>query len=191
VNSEETPYHQKVTGRIEVITGPMFSGKTEELIRRLNRAKLAKLNVETFKPSMDKRYSETEIVSHNSTSLNSITVSDPEEILKFTSEIAVVGIDEAQFFNNQLIEVCNILANKGVRVIVAGLDMDFRAQPFGPIPSLCAVAESVTKLSAICMKCGNAAHYSHRISDKNELILLGEKNEYEPLCRSCYYKIYH
>lgn len=191
MNSEETPYHQKVTGRIEVITGPMFSGKTEELIRRLNRAKLAKLNVETFKPSMDKRYSETEIVSHNSTSLNSITVSDPEEILKFTSEIAVVGIDEAQFFNNQLIEVCNILANKGVRVIVAGLDMDFRAQPFGPIPSLCAVAESVTKLSAICMKCGNAAHYSHRISDKNELILLGEKNEYEPLCRSCYYKIYH
>ena len=181
----------KTRGWVELITGSMFSGKTEELIKRLKQAKLATLKVEIFKPSLDKRYSETEIVSHNATSLNSISVSNPDEILKFVSAAEVVGIDEVQFFDQRLLQVCNILANQGVRVIVAGLDMDFRAQPFGPIPSLCAVAESVTKLSAICMKCGQSAHFSHRISNKNELILLGEKNEYEPLCRSCYYKIFH
>jgi thymidine kinase len=186
---EEKPYHIKSTGWVEVITGPMFSGKTEELIRRLKRARYAKLKSDIFKPSIDKRYSSTDIVSHNANSLNSIAVIDASQILHHVAEVKVIGIDEAQFFDDKLINVCNQLANNGKRVIVAGLDMDFRGNPFGPIPTLCAIAESVTKLSAICIRCGQAAYYSHRIIENKDLVVLGEKNEYEPLCRSCFNKI--
>lgn len=186
---DEQPYHLKTTGWVEVITGPMFSGKTEELIRRLKRAQLARLQVDIFKPAIDKRFSETEIVSHNQNSLNSIVVNDATEILKHVSRTAVVGIDEAQFFDIAIVDVCNQLANKGIRVIIAGLDMDFRGRPFGPIPALVATSECVSKLSAICIRCGQVAYFSHRKAENENLILLGEKSEYEPLCRSCFYKL--
>lgn len=175
-------------GRIEVICGSMFSGKTEELIRRLKRAKYAKQRVEIFKPAIDIRYSEQEVVSHDSRAIASTPVDSSTSILLFTSEIDVVGIDEAQFFDNGLVDVCNQLANDGIRVIIAGLDMDFKGNPFGPIPSLCAIADSVTKVHAICMKCGNLAQFSHRIVRSDKLCLLGATEEYEPLCRSCYRK---
>ncbi|MPQ47590.1 thymidine kinase [Marinifilum sp. N1E240] len=177
-------------GWVEVIVGSMFSGKTEELIRRLNRAKIAKQKVEIFKPHIDVRYSEDEVVSHNANSIRSTPVETSANILLLASNVDVVGIDEAQFFDNGLSEVCNELANQGVRVIVAGLDMDFKGNPFGPIPSLMATAEYVTKVHAVCMRCGNLANYSHRLSEGDKLVLLGEKQEYEPLCRSCYTKIY-
>jgi len=175
-------------GWIEVIVGSMFSGKTEELIRRLNRAKIAQQNVEIFKPHIDVRYSEDEVVSHNSNSIRSTPVETSANILLLASNVDVVGIDEAQFFDEGLSDVCNELANQGVRVIVAGLDMDFKGKPFGPIPSLMACAEDVTKVHAICMRCGNLANYSHRLSEAEKLVLLGERDEYEPLCRECYTK---
>lgn len=175
-------------GWIEVIVGSMFSGKTEELIRRLNRAKIAQQKVEIFKPHIDVRYSEDEVVSHNENSIRSTPVETSANILLLASNVDVVGIDEAQFFDEGLSDVCNELANQGVRVIVAGLDMDFKGNPFGPIPSLMARAEYVTKVHAICMRCGSLANYSHRLSEAEKLVLLGEKDEYEPLCRECYTK---
>ena len=175
-------------GRIEVICGSMFSGKTEELIRRLKRAKFARQKVEIFKPALDTRYSEDEVVSHDSNHITSTPIESSASILLLASDVEVVGIDEAQFFDNELVSVCNELANRGVRVIIAGLDMDFRCQPFGPMPALMAVADSVTKVHAICVKCGNLAYVSHRLVDGEKQVLLGEKMEYEPLCRECYNK---
>jgi thymidine kinase len=174
-------------GWIEVICGSMFSGKTEELIRRLKRAKIANLKVEIFKPSVDTRYHEQDIVSHDEKSIQSTPVDNSQTILLLAGEVDVVGIDEAQFFDDQLPEVCDQLAVRGIRVIVAGLDMDFSGQPFGQIPYLLAKAEYITKLHAICVKCGNIANYSYRKSGQSGKILLGEKDMYEPRCRHCYY----
>lgn len=176
------------SGWIEVITGSMFSGKTEELIRRLRRANYANLKVEIFKPVVDKRYSENKVVSHDSNYILSTQVESASNIPLMVSNIDVIGIDEAQFFDNGLVEVCNKLANNGIRVIVAGLDMDFKGNPFGPMPALISSAEYVTKVHAVCMRCGNLANYSYRKSDTDEIVMLGEKDEYEALCRSCYYK---
>lgn len=173
-------------GAIEVITGSMFSGKTEELIRRLRRAQFAGLKVEIFKPSMDKRYSETRIVSHDEKSILSTPVDHASSILMLAGNVNVIGIDEAQFFDNSIVDVCNRLADNGLRVIVAGLDMDFMGKPFGPMPALMGIAEFVTKVHAICMRCGNLAHYSFRKSDEEQVVVLGEKDKYEPLCRTCY-----
>ncbi|MBS9768284.1 MAG: thymidine kinase [Flavobacteriaceae bacterium] len=173
-------------GWIEVIVGSMFSGKTEELIRRLNRAKIAKQSVEIFKPAIDIRYSEEEVVSHDANSIRSTPVENSSNILLLANDVDVVGIDEAQFFDEGLLSVCNQLANDGVRVIIAGLDMDFAGKPFGVIPNLLATAEYVTKVHAICMRCGNLAQYSHRLSENKDTVLLGEKDRYEPLCRGCY-----
>lgn len=175
-------------GRIEVVCGSMFSGKTEELIRRMKRAKFAKQRVEIFKPSLDTRYSEVDVVSHDRHSIPSTPVDTSSSILLLSSDIDVVGIDEAQFFDNGLVEVCNELANRGVRVIVAGLDMDFKGVPFGPIPALCAVADEVTKVHAICVRCGALAYVSHRLVNNDKRVMLGEQSEYEPLCRECYRK---
>ena len=175
-------------GRIEVVCGSMFSGKTEELIRRLQRAKFAKQKVEIFKPSIDTRYSDEEGVSHDRHSIPSTPIDSSASILLLSSDIDVVGIDEAQFFDEGLIDVCNELANRGVRIIVAGLDMDFKGKPFGPIPALCAIADEVTKVHAICVKCGALAYVSHRLVSEDRRVLLGEQSEYEPLCRECYRK---
>ena len=177
--------HQR-RGRIEVICGSMFSGKTEELIRRMKRAKLAKQKVEIFKPSIDIRYSDEDVVSHDHNSITSTPSDSSASILLLSSDIDVVGIDEAQFLDQHLPEVCNELANRGVRVIVAGLDMDYKGVPFGPIPSLCAIADDVTKVHAICVRCGALAYVSHRLVDNDKRVLLGETGEYEPLCRECY-----
>lgn len=184
--SEDHPRETNRRGRIEVVCGSMFSGKTEELIRRLKRAKFAKQRVEIFKPAVDVRYSEQEVVSHDSNAIASTPVDSSASILLFTSEIDVVGIDEAQFFDMGLIDVCNQLANNGIRVIVAGLDMDFKGTPFGPMPGLCAIAEEVSKMHAICVKCGNLANFSHRTVKNDKQFLLGETEQYEPLCRNCY-----
>jgi thymidine kinase len=175
-------------GSIELITGSMFSGKTEELIRRLRRAQFAGLKVEIFKPSLDKRYSETKVVSHDEKSISSTPVDNASSILLLTGDVDVVGIDEAQFFDESIVDVCNKLADNGVRILVAGLDMDFMGKPFGPMPALLAIAEYVTKVHAICMRCGNLAQYSHRKSNEEQVVLLGEKDIYEPLCRGCYNK---
>ena len=175
-------------GRIEVICGSMFSGKTEELIRRLKRAKFAKQRVEIFKPSIDTRYSEEDVVSHDQNAIRSTPIDSSGNILLLASNIDVVGIDEAQFLDEGLTEVCNQLANNGVRVIIAGLDMDFKGVPFGPIPALCAIADEVTKVHAICVKCGALANISHRLVANEHRVLLGEQEEYEPLCRDCYQK---
>ena len=175
-------------GRIEVICGSMFSGKTEELIRRMKRAQFARQKVEIFKPSIDTRYSDEDVVSHDGLSIDSTPVDNSSSILLLGSDCDVIGIDEAQFFDNNLVEVCNELARKGVRIIVAGLDMDFRGVPFGPMPALCAVADDVTKVHAICMRCGALAYVSYRKIHNEKRVLLGEVNEYEPLCRSCYQK---
>ncbi len=183
---EDTIKNPDRGGWIEVITGSMFSGKTEELIRRLNRARIARLRVEIFKPKMEVRYSEEEVVSHDENSIHSTPVESASNILLLASDVDVVGVDEAQFFDKGLVEVCNVLANKGMRVIVAGLDMDFRGKPFGPIPGLVATAEYVTKVHAICVRCGSLASYSHRTSDEEQLVVLGETNNYEPLCRKCF-----
>lgn len=183
---EDTIKHSKKGGWIEVICGSMFSGKTEELIRRLRRAEFARLRVEIFKPRIDVRYSEEDVVSHDETSIPSTPVDSAQNILLLAGDVDVVGIDEAQFFDNGLVEVCNALANSGLRVIVAGLDMDFRGKPFGPIPSLLATAEYVTKVHAICVRCGSLANHSHRTSEDENLVVLGETNIYEPLCRKCY-----
>ena len=179
---------QKKTVSIEVIAGSMFSGKTEELIRRLKRAKIARLKVEIFKPAIDTRYSVAEVVSHDENSILSTPVESSGNIMLLTSDVDVIGIDEAQFFDAGLIEVSIALANLGIRVIIAGLDMDFKGKPFGPIPGLMAVADHITKVHAICMRCGDVAQFSHRLSNADKLVLLGEKNEYEPLCRSCFTK---
>lgn len=172
-------------GRIEVVCGSMFSGKTEELIRRLKRAEFAKQRVEIFKPALDTRYSEIEVVSHDRNSIMSTPVDSSSSILLLSSDIDVVGIDEAQFFDDGLVAVCNELANKGIRVIVAGLDMDFKGVPFGPIPALCAIADEVTKVHAICVRCGALAYVSHRLVNNEKRVMLGEQAEYEPLCREC------
>ena len=175
-------------GRIEVVCGSMFSGKTEELIRRMRRAQFARQKVEIFKPAIDVRYSEDDVVSHDQKHIQSTPIDSPGSILLLSSDIDVVGIDEAQFFDDGIVDVCNELANRGVRVIVAGLDMDFRGVPFGPMPALCAIADDVTKVHAICVKCGNLAYVSHRKVDSDQRVLLGETAEYEPLCRECYQK---
>ena len=173
-------------GSIEVITGSMFSGKTEELIRRLRRAQFAGLNVEIFKPSLDRRYSESRIVSHDEKTIISTPVDNASSILLLAGDVNVVGIDEAQFFDNTIVNVCNKLADNGIRVVIAGLDMDFLGNPFGPMPDILAIAEYITKVHAICMRCGNLAHYSFRKSEENQVVVLGEKDKYEPLCRTCY-----
>ncbi len=173
-------------GRIEVVCGSMFSGKTEELIRRMKRAKFAKQKVEIFKPALDTRYSEESVVSHDQNSIRSTPIDSSGSILLLASDIDVVGIDEAQFLDDGLVDVCNELANRGVRVIVAGLDMDYKGVPFGPIPALCAIADEVAKVHAICVKCGALAYISHRLVSNDKRVLLGEKDEYEPLCRECY-----
>ena len=175
-------------GRIEVVCGSMFSGKTEELIRRLKRAEFARQRVEIFKPAIDTRYSEAEVVSHDRHTIMSTPVESSSSVLLLSSGIDVVGIDEAQFFDEGLVDVCNDLANRGVRVIVAGLDMDYKGVPFGPIPALCAVADEVTKVHAICVKCGSVAYVSHRLVQGDKRVMLGEAMEYEPLCRECYIK---
>jgi thymidine kinase len=173
-------------GWIEVICGSMFSGKTEELIRRLKRARIARQKVEIFKPKIDVRYDEVNVVSHDENSIPSTPVESASQILLLTNDVDVVGIDEAQFFDSELASVCNTLANQGIRVIVAGLDMDYLGNPFGPIPALAAIAEDVIKVHAICMQCGDLASYSHRTTASDTLVLLGEKDSYEPLCRRCY-----
>lgn len=182
---ENTTKQARGGGWIEVICGSMFSGKTEELIRRLNRAKIARQKVEIFKPAVDVRYDDEDVVSHNATAIKSTPVQAASQIILLANDVDVVGIDEAQFFDDELTSVCNLLANEGIRVIVAGLDMDFRGKPFGPIPSLLASAEYVTKVHAICIQCGNLAHYSHRTVQDESLVVLGETDRYEPLCRKC------
>lgn len=173
-------------GRIEVVCGSMFSGKTEELIRRLRRAQFARQRVEIFKPAIDTRYSDEEVVSHDHNAILSTPIDSSASILLLSSDIDVVGIDEAQFFDDGLVEVCSQLAYRGIRVIVAGLDMDYRGVPFGPMPALCAIADEVVKVHAICVRCGNLAYVSHRTVDNDHRVLLGETQEYEPLCRDCY-----
>lgn len=178
--------HRK-SGCIEVVCGSMFSGKTEELIRRLRRAQFARQEIAIFKPVIDKRYSDVEVVSHDAHKLTSTPVASPAELLERVGpEIQVVGVDEAQFFDETLVDVCQTLANRGVRVIVAGLDTDYLGQPFGPMPRLMAVAEDVQKVHAICVRCGALANHSHRLSKSEDLVLLGEKDIYEPLCRECF-----
>lgn len=176
-------------GWIEVVCGSMFSGKTEELIRRMRRAQIANMKVEIFKPAMDTRYSETAVVSHQGTSIPSTPVSSSQQILLLTESVQVVGIDEAQFFDDGIVDVAMTLANQGSRVIVAGLDMDFRGKPFGPMPALLANAEFVTKVHAICQVCGSLANFSYRKVVSEGQVLLGEKESYEPRCRNCFYGI--
>ena len=175
-------------GQIEVICGSMFSGKTEELIRRLTRARLAKQQVEIFKPAVDTRYHETHVVSHNETSIRSTPVSFAGDILLLSGTCDVVGIDEAQFFDEEIVRVVQLLANQGKRVILAGLDMDFEGKPFDPMPKLMAIAEYVTKVHAICMKCGDLAAFSYRLSAGKEKVMLGEKDSYEARCRKCFHE---
>ncbi|MBR5845220.1 MAG: thymidine kinase [Rikenellaceae bacterium] len=177
-------------GYIEVICGSMFSGKTEELIRRLKRAKFANQRVEIFKPKLDVRYSAEDVVSHDSNAIRSTPVDSSGNILLMAADVDVVGIDEAQFFDHNLVDVCRQLADNGVRVIVAGLDMDYRGVPFGPMPALMATAEYVTKVHAICVRCGNLAHHSHRLTADNQLVMLGEKDTYQPICRHCFRELY-
>lgn len=175
-------------GRIEVVCGSMFSGKTEELIRRMKRAQFAHQKVEIFKPAIDTRYSEEDVVTHEGVAINSTPVDNSSSILLLGADCDVIGVDEAQFFDMNLVEVCNELARRGVRVICAGLDMDFRGVPFGPMPALCAIADDVTKVHAICVKCGSLAYVSHRKVANEKRVLLGETDSYEPLCRDCYQK---
>jgi len=176
-------------GWIEIVCGSMFSGKTEELIRRLKRARIAGQKVEIFKPAVDVRYDEEDVVSHDKSKVASIPVQNASQILFYAEDFEVVGIDEAQFFSNELVDVCDQLANKGKRVIVAGLDMDYLGKPFGPIPLLMSTAEYVTKVHAICMRCGNLASYSHRTIKDDKLVVLGETESYEPLCRKCFSEV--
>ena len=180
--------NNKKTGCIEVVCGSMFSGKTEELIRRLRRAQFANQKIEIFKPTIDNRYSDVEVVSHDFHKITSKPVQSPSAMLEIADDVQVVGVDEAQFFDDSLVDVCQTLANRGVRVIVAGLDTDYLGKPFGPMPRLMAVAEDVQKVHAICVRCGNLANHSHRLSKSRDLVVLGEKDVYEPLCRECYNK---
>ncbi len=173
-------------GWIEVICGSMFSGKTEELIRRLKRARIARMTVEIFKPGIDTRYDGEKVVSHDANEILSTPVPASGNILLMANDVDVVGIDEAQFFDSELPNVCNQLANSGIRVIVAGLDMDYTGKPFGPMPALLATAEYITKVHAICLRCGHLAQHSHRIISNDKLVVLGETDAYEPLCRSCF-----
>lgn len=184
---ENTVNHEEQFGWIEVICGSMFSGKTEELIRRLKRAQFARQRVEIFKPIVDTRYHEEKVVSHDENEIRSTPVPAAANIRLLADDCQVVGIDEAQFFDDEIVTVCNDLANRGVRVVVAGLDMDFKGNPFGPMPALMATAEYVTKVHAICTRTGNLAHYSFRKSDSNRLVLLGETDQYEPLSRAAFY----
>ncbi len=183
---ENTHNNNKKTGWIEVVCGSMFSGKTEELIRRLKRAQIARQKVEIFKPATDTRYHAEKVVSHDANEIPSTPVPASSNILLLTSEVQVVGIDEAQFFDMELIDVCNRLAAQGIRVIVAGLDMDYTGKPFGPVPGIMACAEYVTKVHAVCVRCGNLANHSYRKSNNRELVHLGETESYEPLCRTCF-----
>ncbi|HRB19541.1 MAG TPA: thymidine kinase, partial [Chitinophagales bacterium] len=184
----EPNVNKSKSGWIEVVCGSMFSGKTEELIRRLKRAKFANLKVEIFKPQIDTRYHETEVVSHDSNSILSTPVASAQAILLLSNDVEVVGIDEAQFFDEELPIVCEQLASKGIRVIIAGLDMDFLGRPFGPIPALLAKAEYITKVHAICVRCGALANHSYRLVENENKVMLGEKESYEPRCRACFDK---
>ena len=186
---ENTVNHKEQLGWIEVICGSMFSGKTEELLRRLKRARFANQHVLIFKPQTDVRYSDKKVVSHDANEIMSTPVENATDILSKVKDADVVAIDEAQFFDDEIIAVCNQLANNGIRVIVAGLDMDFKGKPFGPMPHLMAVAEFVTKVHAICTKTGNLAHFSHRTSENDDLVLLGERTEYEALSRAAFNKL--
>ena len=188
---ENTINHSKQSGWMEVICGSMFSGKTEELIRRLRRAEMAGQNVEIFKPKLDTRYSEDDVISHNQNKIRSTPVENPNEIILLASNCDVVGIDEAQFFDEGIVDVANQLANSGIRVVIAGLDMDFLGRPFGPMPNLMATAEYVTKVHAICVSCGNLAQFSHRTAEEKDQVLVGAVEKYKPLCRACYNKIAH
>lgn len=179
---------QRKRGWVEVICGSMFSGKTEELIRRLKRAQFAKQKVEIFKPSIDTRYHDIKVVSHNGVEIISTPVPASSNILLMATDVDVVGIDEAQFFDKELPNVCSELARRGVRVIAAGLDLDYTGKPFGPMPELMASAEYVTKVHAICMQCGELAYVSHRKTKDQGLVVLGETDSYEPLCRTCFHK---
>jgi thymidine kinase len=181
-----TAQHKPSLGWIEVICGSMFSGKTEELIRRLKRAKIAQLRVEIFKPASDTRYHDEDIVSHNQNSIRSTPVLSASEILLLAGDCDVVGLDEVQFFDESIVEVANSLANQGKRVVIAGLDMDFKGIPFGPMPHLMAIAEYITKVHAVCVQCGDVANYSYRIVDKEETVLLGETESYQARCRACF-----
>lgn len=185
---EPSPQQIKHKGAIEVICGSMFSGKTEELIRRLKRARIAKLKVEIFKPQIDNRYDSENIVSHDANSITSTPIPASSNILLLSGDVDVIGIDEAQFFDNELPNVCAQLANSGIRVIIAGLDMDYKGNPFGPIPQLLAIADYITKVHAICMHCGDLANHSFRTVHQDALIMVGEKESYIPLCRTCYVK---
>lgn len=187
--SEQRFRRSESFGSIEVICGSMFSGKTEELIRRLKRAQIAKLNVEIFKPKTDTRYDESAVVSHNANTIPSTPVENSSAILLLGANTQVVGIDEAQFFDDNLPDICNQLASQGIRVIVAGLDMDFKGKPFGPMPHILAIAEHITKVNAVCMQCGGPAVYSYRTINSNAKVLLGEKESYEPRCRACFNSI--
>ena len=186
----EPNYHGERRGWIEVICGSMFSGKTEELIRRLKRARIANLKAEIFKSSIDVRFDETAVVSHDSNYIHSIPVDHSHTITRLVNNVDIVGIDEAQFFDDGITNVCETLALRGIRVIVAGLDMDYQGRPFGPMPQLLAVADFITKLHAICVKCGNLASMSYRKSLDKDQVLLGEQDIYEPRCRKCYYEGY-
>ncbi|MFL0162839.1 thymidine kinase [Aquirufa salirivi] len=185
-NHAKSSQNTNPCGWVEVICGSMFSGKTEELIRRLKRAKIAQLQVEIFKPAADTRYHDEDIVSHNQNSIRSTPVHSSSEILLLAGSCDVVGLDEAQFFDENIIEVCNTLANQGKRVIIAGLDMDFKGLPFGPMPGLMSIAEYITKVHAVCVKCGGVAQYSHRIVQQQQTVMLGEAESYEALCRTCF-----
>ncbi|MFT4759843.1 MAG: thymidine kinase [Paraglaciecola sp.] len=182
----EPHFKGKRSGWIEVICGSMFSGKTEELLRRLKRAKIANQKVEIFKPKIDTRYDEVKVVSHDNNSILATPIEFSEQLLELTDAVSVVGVDEAQFFDKNLPDVCQTLALRGKRVIIAGLDMDFAGRPFGPMPNLLAVAEYITKVHAICQHCGNLAVNSYRFAAKEEQVVLGEKDAYEPRCRTCY-----
>jgi thymidine kinase len=188
IYSEQNGLSAHKRGSIEVICGSMFSGKTEELIRRLKRAQFAKQSVEIFKPKIDTRYSDDEVVSHDRNSIRSTPVDSSGSILLMTNDVDVVGIDEAQFFDEGLVDVCNSLAEQGIRVIIAGLDMDYKGIPFGPMPALMAIAEDVYKVHAICVRCGSLAYVSHRLVESDKRVLLGETQEYEPICRECFRK---
>lgn len=187
-NERDTQGPRLRRGSIEVVCGSMFSGKTEELIRRMKRAQFARLNVEIFKPAIDVRYSEEDVVSHDHNSIPSTPVDSSQNILLLANDVDVVGIDEAQFFDMGIVDVCNELARRGIRVICAGLDMDFKGVPFGPMPALMAIADEVYKTHAICVHCGDLAYVSHRTVNSDKRVLLGETESYEPLCRACYEK---
>jgi thymidine kinase len=188
---EQFPGEGRHNGWIEVICGSMFSGKTEELIRRLNRAIIANQKMMLFKPLIDNRYHEENVVSHKGSSLTAVAVENSSEILARVTDEMVVAIDEAQFFDAGLVEVCNLLAQKGVRVVIAGLDMDYLGVPFGPMPQLLCIAEYVTKVHAICLSCGNLAQFSHRTANESGQVLVGAVEKYQPLCRACYNKQTH